>query len=189
MSDPTIHPSDVNALIRHRRSNLQINAAITVSRDVLEQLCEVVKWAPNHKRTWPARIAVMSGESRRALGEAIATVMANQRENEFKVEKTRTKYMRAPHIIVVGATRGDTDQRTRENQYAVAAGVQNLLLLADSFGLAALWGSPADGANAAIKGVCGFEATVDVMGLIYVGQPTGTVEVPVRPATTINWLD
>jgi len=64
-----------------------------------------------------------------------------------------------------------------------------LLLLADSFGLAALWGSPADGANAAIKGVCGFEATVDVMGLIYVGQPTGTVEVPVRPATTINWLD
>ena len=70
MPDPTIHPSDVNALIRHRRSNLQINAAITVSRDVLEQLCEVVKWAPNHKRTWPARIAVMSGESRRALSAA-----------------------------------------------------------------------------------------------------------------------
>lgn len=189
MSEQPIQPTDLAALIRHRRSNLQIDPATSVPRDVLTQLCDAVMWAPNHKRTWPARMAVLSGESRRDLGEAIARVMASQNENEIKVEKTRTKYMRAPHIVVVGAARGDSDQRTRENQYAVAAGVQNMLLLADAFGLAALWGSPASGANSAINDLCKFDSDVDVIGLIYVGHPTGTVESPTRPDTAVSWFD
>lgn len=182
-------PNDLAALIRRRRSNLHIDPARVVSRDVLQELCDAVMWAPNHKRTWPARIAIMSGESRHALGNTIANVMAAQNENDVKVQKTRGKYLRAPHIVVIGVTRGDSDQRTRENQYAVAAGVQNMLLLAEAHGLAALWGSPADGANDAINKLCSFNDDVDVIGLVYVGHPSGEVEQPVRPATPLRWFD
>jgi len=184
-----VKPNDLAALIRRRRSNLHIDPARVVSRDVLQELCDAVMWAPNHKRTWPARIAIMSGESRHALGDTIANVMAAQNENEVKVQKTRGKYLRAPHIVVIGVTRGDSDQRTRENQYAVAAGVQNMLLLAEAHGLAALWGSPADGANDAINKLCSFDDDVDVIGLVYVGHPSGEVEQPVRPATPLTWFD
>lgn len=180
---------ELAALIRRRRSNLQIDASTPVSRDILQTLCDAVMWAPNHKRTWPARIAVVSGDTRRTLGNTIADVMASQNENEAKVHKTREKYMRAPHIIVVGAARGESHQRTRENQHAVAAGVQNLLLMTEAHGLAALWGSPADGANSAIAALCSFGTDVDVIGLLYVGHATGTVDQPARPSTPVTWFD
>ena len=181
-------PDELSALIRSRRSSLLIDAHREVPRDIVEHLLELLTWAPNHKRTWPWRLAVLTGESRRALGEAIADVMAAQGDDAPKVAKTRTKYLRSPIVIAAGAAPGDSPERTAENRYAVAAGIQNLLLAAHAHGLAALWGSPMRGANATINDVCGFEPATEVLGLVYLGWPTGVVETPVRPAPAVNWL-
>jgi nitroreductase len=181
-------PAELADLIRSRRSSLLIDAQREVPRDIVEQLLELVAWAPNHKRTWPWRLAVLTGETRRALGESIAEVMAAQGDDAPKVEKTRTKYLRSPVVIAAGAASGDSPERTAENRYAVAAGLQNLLLAAHSHGLAALWGSPMRGANAAISTVCRFPDDTEILGLIYLGWPTGTVESPGRPAPEVNWL-
>jgi len=181
-------PQDLAQLIRARRSSLLIDAQHEVPRNIVEELCELLTWAPNHKRTWPWHIAVLSGDSRRELGEAISTVMAAQGEEDFKVAKARSKYLRAPIVIAVGAAPGDSIQRTAENQFAVAAGIQNLLLGAEAHGLATLWGSPPKGANDAMNTVCQFPATTEVLGLIYVGYPTGVVESPGRPTAQVNWL-
>lgn len=132
-------PDELSALIRSRRSSLLIDAHREVPRDIVEHLLELLTWAPNHKRTWPWRLAVLTGESRRALGEAIADVMAAQGDDAPKVAKTRTKYLRSPIVIAAGAAPGDSPERTAENRYAVAAGIQNLLLAAHAHGLAALW--------------------------------------------------
>jgi nitroreductase len=131
---------------------------------------------------------VLTGDTRRELGKAISFVMAAQGEEDFKVVKARSKYLRSPIVIAVGAAPGDSLQRTAENHYAVAAGIQNLLLGAEAHGLAALWGSPPKGANDAINVVCQFPATTEVMGLIYVGYPHGAVESPGRPTAQVNWL-
>ena len=181
-------PQDLAQLIRARRSNLLIDAQREVPRNIVEELCELLTWAPNHKRTWPWNIAVLSGESRRELGEAISSVMAAQGEEDFKVTKARSKYLRSPIVIAVGSAPGDSEQRTAENRYAVAAGIQNLLLGAEAHGLATLWGSPPKGANDAINAVCQFPTTTEVMGLIYVGYPNGVVESPGRPTAQVNWL-
>lgn len=181
-------PDELAELIRARRSSLLIDAQREVPRTLIEEILELVTWAPNHKRTWPWRLAVLRGESRRILGESIADVMAAQGDDAPKVEKTRTKYLRSPIVIAAGAAAGDSPERTAENRYAVAAGLQNLLLGAQAHGLAALWGSPMRGANAAINSVCGFPADTEVIGLVYVGWPTGTVETPLRPAPDVNWL-
>lgn len=181
-------PDELASLIRSRRSSLLIDAQREVPRATVEQLLEVVTWAPNHKRTWPWRLAVLSGESRRLLGEKIADVMSAQGDDAPKVEKTRTKYLRSPIVIVAGAASGDSPERTAENRYAVAAGIQNLLLTAEAHGLAALWGSPMRGANDVINTVCRFASDTEVIGIVYLGWPTGTVETPTRPSADVNWL-
>ena len=181
-------PDELAALVRARRSSLLIDAQREVPRGIVEELLELVTWAPNHKRTWPWRLAVLSGEMRRTLGEAVADVMAAQGDDATKVAKTRTKYLRSPIVIAVGAAPGDSPERTAENRYAVAAGIQNMLLSAHAHGLAALWGSPMRGANTVINGVCGFSPDTEVLGLIYLGWPTGVVETPRRPSPDINWL-
>ena len=182
-------PDDLHNIIRSRRSSLLIDPHRDVPPHIISQLCDAVQWAPNHKRTWPARLAVIRGESRARLGNAIADVMSAQGEDENKVLKARTKYMRSPVVIVAASAIGDSDTRTRENTFAVAAGVQNMLLLAHQHGLACLWGSPANGANNAITTLCGFQDDAIVMGLIYVGWPTGEVNGVHRPDINVSYLD
>jgi nitroreductase len=146
------------------------------------------QWAPNHKRTWPLRVAVITGDSRKTLGDTIADAMAFYGDDEMKVAKTRGKFMRSPVIIVVASAEGATTNETEENKYAVAAGVQNMLLMVESFGLAALWGSPAKGANTAITTLCSMDSTDHVIGIIYLGWPKQSVAVPERPNINIARL-
>ena len=96
--------------------------------------------------------------------------------------------MRSPTVLVIAAAIGHSDNETEENKYAVAAGVQNMLLMAESFGLAALWGSPAKGANNAITTLCSMEPTDHVMGIVYLGWPTQTLSAPLRPNISITRL-
>lgn len=181
-------PEELENLISARRSNLLIDASKEVDPALVDRIVNSAQWAPNHKRTWPLRIAVITGDSRRTLGDTIADAMAVHGDDEMKVTKTRGKFMRSPVTIVVAAAEGATPNETEENKYAVAAGVQNILLMAESFGLAALWGSPAKGANNAITTLCSMESTDHVMGIVYLGWPTQSVAAPQRPNLNITRL-
>jgi nitroreductase len=130
----------------------------------------------------------VTGNSRRTLGDTIADAMAIHGDDDMKVAKTRGKYMRSPVVIVVASAEGATTNETEENKYAVAAGVQNMLLMAESFALAALWGSPAKGANGAITTLCSMEPTDHVIGIVYLGWPTQSVAAPLRPEIHITRL-
>lgn len=181
-------PDDLEALIRSRRSNINLDPDGPVDERIVDRVTSAAQWAPNHKRTWPLRLAIVSGESRRLLGESIADAMAARGDDENKVAKTRTKYLRAPIVLVVAAAEGSSDTETAENRYSVAAATQNMLLMAESFGLAALWGSPAKGANSAITGTCRLDPTDHVMGLVYLGWPTRETPFVQRPAPRVNRL-
>jgi nitroreductase len=181
-------PDELESLIAARRSNLLIDASRSVDPEIVDRIVNIAQWAPNHKRTWPLRVAVISGDSRRTLGDTIADAMAFYGDDETKVTKTRGKFMRSPIIIVVASAQGATTNETEENKYAVAAGVQNMLLMTESFGLAALWGSPAKGANGAITTLCSMEPTDHVIGIVYLGWPTQSVAAPLRPEIHITRL-
>jgi nitroreductase len=181
-------PDDLFHVIRSRRSSLLIDPAREVDKEIVAQLCETVQWAPNHKKTWPAQLAVFTGDARNTLGATLAAVMQEQNEDPHKVEKTRTKYLRAPVIIAAASERGDSNERTRENAYSVAAGIQNMLLLAHQIGLACLWGSPPRGSHHALTHLCDFTEQSDVLGLIYIGWPTQIVPPVDRPPMRITYL-
>jgi nitroreductase len=91
-------------------------------------------------------------------------------------------------VLAVASAPGESDLETAENEYSVAAGIQNMLLMIEAFGLTALWSSPVKGAEEEMNGFCGFPTDSRMIGLIYLGH--GTRETPPRdrPAPEINWL-
>ena len=184
-----MNPEELEALIRSRRSSLLLDAHKQVGNDLLQRVIDAAQFAPNHRRTWPLRVAAVTGASRSVLGDTIADAMAMVGDDEAKVTKARTKYLRSPVVLVVASARGASENETEENKYAVAAGIQNMLLMAHSLGLAALWGSPAKGANEAIARTCGFETSDHVLGLVYLGWPTQQAPSVERPPTRVNFLD
>ena len=184
-----MNPDELAELIAARRSNIFIDAESVVSDTQIDQLTTAAQWAPNHKRTWPLRIAVVRGDSRRTLGEVIADAMATRGDDETKVLKTRTKYLRAPVIFVVAAAVGESANETEENKYAVAAGIQNTLLMAEAMGLATLWSSPAKGANDAITTFCKMDNTDHVLGIIYVGSANKEAPPAERPSVRLTFLN
>jgi nitroreductase len=179
---------DVAALIRGRRTNLSMDLDRPVPDDLVASICDLVHWAPNHKRTWPWEVAWLTGEARRRLGEVAAEAMQTRGDDPAKVAKTRTKYLRAPGMIVVGAQTGDSPLRTAENRDAAAAGVQNLLLGATAAGLASFWSSCPKGANDVVAELCGFTTGTTVVALVYLGWPLREAEVPERTPLDLHVL-
>jgi nitroreductase len=184
-----VNLDDFAALARARRTSMLVDKQRAVPRDVVEQLCELAQWAPNHKRTWPWSFAVADGDGRARLGEAIAGAMAAHGDPPEKVAKARTKYLRTPAVLIVGSAVGDSEQRTAENRDAVAAGVQNLLLGATALGLASYWGSCPKGANDVVAQLAGFEPGTFVAAIIYLGWATEPVATPERPPLVLHAIE
>jgi len=185
-----VTPDDIDALIRARRTSMQVDRNQPVPHEVVATLCDLAMWAPNHKRTWPWRFALLEGEGRAHLGEVIADAMEAHGDPAEKVAKTRGKYLRTPATLVVGSAPGDTPDRTAENRDATAAGIQNLMLAATARGLATYWGSCPRGANDVVARLCGFEPGTHVTAIIYLGWATDdVVAVPERPAAELTIVD
>lgn len=182
-------PHDFAELARSRRTSMIVDKERAVPRDVVEHLCALAQWAPNHKRTWPWRFALCDGDGRQKLGNVIADAMAAHGDPDEKVAKTRLKYLRTPAVLVVASAPGDSPLRSAENRDATAAGVQNILLGATAHGLASYWGSCPKGANDAVVQLCGFEPDSHVVAIIYLGWATSTVAAPERPPVQLTVLD
>jgi nitroreductase len=177
----------LDAVIRARRTSMLVDPSRDVPHDLVTRLCELATWAPNHKRTWPWRFALIEGEARARLGNAIADAMQLQGDPPEKVTKARGKYLRTPSTLVVGTSVGDSSLRTAENRDAVAAGIQNLLLAATAAGLATYWGSCPKGANDVVAELAGWNAGTHVTALIYLGWATTEVAAPERPAPVLTF--
>jgi nitroreductase len=180
---------DVADLIRSRRTHLLVDRDRPVPDGLIAELCSLATWAPNHKKTWPWRFAAFAGDGRARLGEAfVADLVAADLGDEGKRTKTRTKYLRAPNIVVVGCVASEHPTFHDENRDAVAAGIQNLLLGATAAGLASFWSTPPVMDGRHTLELCGFAADDRIIGVVYLGWPAGTVEPPTRPDPPITFV-
>ena len=183
-----MHLDALDALIRSRRTSMLVDPARPVPHELVTQLCHLATWAPNHKRTWPWRFALLEGDARGRLGNAIADAMELHGDPAEKVLKARGKYLRTPATLVVGTAEGDSPLRTAENRDAVAAGIQNLLLAATAAGLASFWGSCPKGADGVVAELCGWPAGTHVTAIVYLGWASSDVQAPERPAPELTFL-
>lgn len=183
-------------LVRSRRSNLLVDPERAVPDELLDQLCQLAQWAPNHKRTWPARFAAFVGEGRSKLGLAfVSDVLTDAEQNnaappdEAKLHKTATKYLRAPTVLVVGSAPHANPELHDENRDTVAAAIQTLCLGAEALGLASFWSSPPTRRAPETLELCGFEADTQIVGVVYLGWPRQAQPVIARPTATIRVID
>lgn len=185
---PADVPVVVDQVIRARRTNLQVDPDEEVPDELVAHLVDLATWAPNHKRTWPWRFTVLSGDARWRFGEALGAVAAADGAPDEKVAKLRSKYGRSP-VVLLAWVRGDGDAvRRREDRDATAAAVQNLLLGATAFGLASYWGSVPDALWDAARRFAGVDDDHDLVALVYLGWPRGLAATPPRPVPEITWL-
>jgi nitroreductase len=174
-------------LARARRTSLLMNRERPVGAAIVGDLCTLATWAPNHKKTWPWKFAEFTETGRARLGETMADDMAAADfGDDTKREKTRTKYMRAPSVLVVGCEPHVNETLHQENRDAVAAAIQNLLLGATALGLASFWSTPALPRPPKVLELCGFDQEDRVVGVLYLGWPDGNCAAPERPVLSIT---
>jgi len=192
MTEPTAtdHLDALEALARDRRSSLRVDPDRAVDPELVERLVQLAATAPNHKKTYPWRFRVVTGDARSALGEALAQdLVADGEENPAKISKARVKYRRAPVVVVVAAAAGEHEVMTEENRDAVAASIQTLLLGATAAGLSSLWSTGAAARSGRVAELCGFAPTDTIVGLVYLGWPNSELECGPRPDPDLAWVD
>jgi nitroreductase len=176
-------------LVRSRRTHMLVERQRPVPDDVIEKLCNLAAWAPNHKKTWPWRFASLTGDARLRLGEAfVGDMIEREFGDEGKREKTLTKYARTPNILVVGCAPHDNATLHDENRDAVAAAIQTILLGATAEGVASYWSTPPLIDSPRVRALCGFEPDDRIVAVIYLGWPVSVPDRPDRPAVGVRHL-
>ena len=184
---------DVYEAIRARCSIAQVSPE-PPERAVIERLLDAATWAPFHHVREPWRFVVITGGARAALGAIAADTLPVEGippETRAKVrEKERTKFERAPVVIVTIALPADDDLDREENYAATCAATQNLLLAAQSEGLSGFWRTGRLARERAVLDAIGVRDGERVVGMIYLGYPQRPAAPRVREpgSSKTHWL-
>src|SRR3954463_10225290 len=98
-----------------RRTSLRVDPERVVPAGLVDRLLRLAVWAPNHKRTFPWRFAVVEGDGRGLLGERVAAYEQRIGASVERQEKARGKYLRAPVVVLVGAAHHPDPLRRAED--------------------------------------------------------------------------
>ena len=176
--------------IESRTSALKLSAP-GPSREHIEQIIRAGARAPDHGRLRPWRFVVLEGDARARLGDAMADMLKSKfpEAQAAQLDAERGKAMRAPTIIAVAAkiTKGKIPEI--EQVTAVAAGVQNMFLVAHALGYGAMWKTGGAAYDGSVKRMFGLAPEDHIVALLYLGTATvkgPLVEAPVEQAVT--WL-
>jgi nitroreductase len=168
---------DLEQAIRTRRTHKAYRPE-PVEADVIAELLELARWAPNHNLTNPWRFRVIGPEALGRLQDAAGP------EGARKLE-------RAPTLIACSAVLGEDPVEAEEDLHATACALYAVLLGAHARGLAAYWRTPGLFREPAGLAAVGIEPPERFVGLIYLGHPIQQQRTPDRnePGDYVSWLD
>jgi nitroreductase len=157
---------DVEDAIRGRRTHKAFEPE-PVPRQLLDELLELARWAPNHHLTNPWRFRIVGPRSLATLKEAAGPEAARKLE-------------RAPTLVAATQLRSSDPVQDEEDLCATACAVYAVLLAAHNRGLAGYWRTP--GVLRTRKGLEALEipAGERFVALIHLGWPRQEKEPPER---------
>ncbi|MHB1571160.1 MAG: nitroreductase family protein [Solirubrobacteraceae bacterium] len=160
---------DVEAAIASRRTH-KVFGPEPVARELLDELLELARWAPNHHLTNPWRFRVIGPAARERLKQAAGPQAAS-------------KLDRAPTLIAASMLRCADPVQEQEDLCATACAVYAVLLAAHNRGLAGYWRTPEVLRQPA--GLAALQIGPDerVVALIHLGPLRQQREPPARLAT------
>ena len=148
---------DPETAIRTRRTHKAFEPE-PVPRQMIVELLELARWAPNHRLTQPWRFRVIGPET-------FARLAAAGQPNEAE------KLSRAPTLVVASAQLTGDDYQNREDVLATACAVYVVLLAAHARGLASYWRTPALFETKAGREAVGLGADEEFVALVHLGRP------------------
>ncbi len=159
---------DVEQAIRTRRTHKAF-APDPVPRELLDELLELARWAPNHHLTNPWRFRVLGPHALTALKDAAGAEAAS-------------KLDRAPALIAVSALDSVDPVVAQEDLCAAACATYAVLLAAHAHGLAGYWRTPAVLRTQAGREALGIPGDERSVALIHLGWPRQEKAPPERVA-------
>ena len=169
--------SDVGALMKDRRSFAPEQFSTRkVHQDVVEEVLRAAIWAPTHGMTQPWRFTVFQGEGleviRQGLPSWYTAFVGNDHVVDAKLDKLRKRMDSCNCVIGIGMVPDPKERISQEDEeWAVAAAVQNMHLMCTAYGLGAKWTTPKFMSLPEVKEAMGLPEQGKVMGLFYVGYP------------------
>jgi nitroreductase len=167
---------DVDDAIRTRRTHKAYGSE-PVPREMLEELFELARWAPNHNLTNPWRFRVLGPESLARLKEEAG-------------EEAAAKLDRAPTLVVASAAESGDPIQDEEDHAAAAVAAYIVLLGAHARGLAGYWRTPAVLRTPGGRAAAGVPKGERVIGLLHLGPRRQEKEAPERmpPGDFVTYL-
>ncbi len=164
-------------IIQRRRSIGKMTEQ-SPTREQIERLLEAATHAPDHHKVEPWRFFVLAGKTRNELGEIMASSLATRlqetmgEKTQAMLDKERNKPLRSPIVIVVASEHPTASNAMDiENVEAVAAAVQNMLLVAEEMGLACMWRTGDGAYDSRIKQWLSLSTEDTIVAFLYVGYP------------------
>jgi nitroreductase len=168
---------DVEEAIRSRRTHKAYRPD-AVPRDVLDELLELARWAPNHHLTNPWRFRVLGPQALTRLKQAAG-------------EEAAAKLDRAPTLVLASYVVAPDPVVAEEDLCATAVATYIVLLAAHSRGLAGYWRTPAVLRSDAGRAALGLGEDERAVALIHLGQARQERPAPERlpPEQVVSYLD
>ena len=168
---------DVETAIRTRRTHKAYGPR-PVEREIVDELLELARWAPNHNLTNPWRFRVIGPAALERLKEAAGPEAA-------------AKLDRAPTLVAVTCALGGDPVQDEEDLHATACAVYIVLLAAHARGLVGYWRTPEVLRTEAGREALGIGGGERFVALIHLGHPVQEKPAPERePAANVTeYLD
>src|SRR6476469_4058862 len=163
--------------IRTRRT-IKAYDPTPVASEVLDELFELARWAPNHNLTNPWRFRVLGPDALTRLKQAAGPEAA-------------PKLDLAPTLVAVSAVLSGDPVGDEEDLIAASLAAYIVLLGAHGRGLAGYWRTPAVLRTPEGREALGVQPGEHLIGLLYLGTARQEQRVPERePAeAVVSWLD
>jgi nitroreductase len=160
---------ELEQAIRSRRTH-KVFAPEPVAREVLEELFELARWAPNHHLTDPWRFRVLGSRTLARLKQLA----------EELAPGSGGKLDRAPTLVVASVMRAGDEGQQADDLLATAVASYLVLLAAHGRGLAGYWRSVPLLDSPAGREALELDPAEQPIGLLHLGMPRQEQRVPER---------
>ena len=145
-----------------------------IDHDLFFQIIQAANWAPTHGLTEPWRLVIYKGEQLKDFSYWHAELYkANTPETQFLEKKYTTilkRTINTSHLVVVYMKRGQNKNiPILEEICATSCAIQNMLLAAQSLGVASYWGTGGMTYHAAFKQALNLDKEDMVLGQLFFG--------------------
>lgn len=169
---------ELKKAIEERRSVKKYDYDMYIDEEKVFSLVDLATYAPNHGVREPWRLVYINKKQIPEFAEEVAqSAFVN---DPAKQEKYINKVTKVGGMFVILSKRDSRQKENLENQMAIGAFVQNLMLLMHDEGMGSCWKTPAFIFNPSFRKTVGAQDDEDVCGFLYLTEKDSSVKAAER---------